>query len=384
VSAFRIAIGRHGKGKGKEAKSVMFCPNRGDGHPGRGLTQRFLLAPSGVALTLPPSPLRVRRGEPGEGLRARLQKNPPAQGGPRRAAGWRVAVAALLAVLGALGLSACGGAAASAPPAGNMLVAASIPPIADLVQQVGGSQVTVLTLVPPGASPHTYEPTPDQMRRLASARLLFLNGVGLEFWADKAVQAVDNPNLQVVVLSKGMGLLQSGPHAAGNPHLWLSPRRAMKYVARIRDALVAADPAHAEAYRANAAAYLAQLQRLDADIRRAVAGFSSREMVTFHASWVYFIHDYGLHQAAVLEAAPGREPSAAEVAQIVETIRLTGAPAVFAEPQFSPRAAEVIAREAGVPVLTLDPLGGLPPRETYLALMRWNLQQLEKGLGGSP
>lgn len=307
----------------------------------------------------------------GQGRRLRLGK-------------WMMGSGAFLMVLGALVLSACGKAAAPPPTGGKMLVAASILPIADMVRQVGGDQVEVLTMVPPGASPHTYEPTPEQMRRLASARILFLNGVGLEFWADKAVQAVGNPDLQVVVLSQGMQILQSGPHAAGNPHLWLSPQRAMKYVARIRDALIAADPAHEAAYRAHAETYLQRLQQLDADIRRAVAGFHSREMVTFHASWVYFIHDYGLHQAAVLEATPGQEPSAAEVAHIVEIIKTTGAPAVFAEPQFSPRAAQVIAQEAGVPVLTLDPLGGLPPRETYIKLMRWNLQQLEKGLGGSP
>ena len=282
--------------------------------------------------------------------------------------------------------TACGQAGASPEPAtdGRLQVAASIPPIADMVRQVGGERVAVLVMVPPGASPHTYEPTPAQMRQLAQTRVLFLNGVGLEFWADKAVEAAGNPDLQVVTLSEGMPLLQSSHNAAGNPHLWLSPQRAMTYVERIRDALIAADPEGEATYRANAAAYLAQLKQLDADIRAAVAGFQSREMVTFHASWAYFIHDYGLHQAAVLETTPGKEPSAAEVARIVEAIKAAGAPAVFAEPQFPPQAAEVIAAEAGVPVLTLDPLGGLPPRETYLKLMRWNLAQLQKGLGGAP
>ena len=294
---------------------------------------------------------------------------------------WGVfAVLLLLTLL----LTACGSQQAEPPADGRVLVAASIPPIADMVRQVGGERVEVLTLVPPGASPHTYELTPDQMRRLAKARVLFLNGVGLEFWADKAIAAAENPNLQVITLSEGQEILQSSHNAAGNPHLWLSPRRAMAYVEHIRDALIAADPAGEAAYRANADAYLAQLQQLDADIRAAVAGFRSREMVTFHAAWAYFIHDYGLHQAAVLESTPGREPSAAEVAQIVETIKATGAPAVFAEPQFSPQAAQVIADEAGVPVLFLDSLGGTPPRETYLELMRWNLEQLQKGLGGTP
>ena len=299
---------------------------------------------------------------------------------------WKAVLRSLGGVLFVAWMAALAGCGAATPAASSskMLVAASIPPIADMVRQVGGERVEVLTMVPPGASPHTYEPTPEQMRRLAAARILFLNGVGLEFWADKAVQAVGNPDLQVVVLSEGMPLLQSSEHAAGNPHLWLSPRRAMKYVERIRDALIAADPAGEATYRAHAEAYQQQLQRLDADIRAAVATFHSREMVTFHAAWAYFIHDYGLHQAAVLETTPGREPSAAEVAQIVETIKRVGAPAVFAEPQFPPRAARVIAEEAGVPVLTLDPLGGTPPRETYIKLMRWNLEQLQKGLGGQP
>ncbi len=288
----------------------------------------------------------------------------------------------LLAV--ALAVSACG--RSSSPGAGQvgkgkLLVAASIPPIADFVREVGGGRVDVLLMVPPGASPHTYEPTPSQMRQLAQARLLFINGVGLEFWAEKAADAA-GPSLQVVVLSKGMEILGKTAHGGGNPHIWLSPVRAQEYVKRIRDALVAADPDGADEYRANADAYLKQLQALDAEIRAAVKTFKSREMVTFHASWVYFIHDYGLHQAAVLETTPGKEPSAAEIARIVEIIRKTHAPAVFAEPQFSPRAAQVIADEAGVPVLTLDPLGGLPPRETYIKLMRWNLAQLKRGLGG--
>ena len=283
-------------------------------------------------------------------------------------------------------LAACGSATSGTADTDDarLHVAASIPPIADMVRQVGGERIDVLTLVPPGASPHTYEPTPAQMRRLAQTDVLFLNGVGLEFWADKAVEAAGNPDLQVVTLSEGMPLLQSNHQASGNPHLWLSPQRAMTYVERIRDALITADPEGEATYRANADTYLAQLEQLDADIRTAVEGFRSREVVTFHASWAYFIHDYGLHQAAVLETTPGKEPSAAEVARIVETIRATGAPAVFAEPQFPPRAAEVIAAEAGVPVLILDPLGGVPPRETYLKLLRWNLTQLTKGLGGAP
>ena len=172
--------------------------------------------------------------------------------GRLRGAIWLGLVLALTLVL----VSCTSPAAVPANGNGNdrLLVAASIPPIADMVHQVGGERVDVLTMVPPGASPHTYEPTPEQMRRLAQARVLFLNGVGLEFWADKTVDAVGSDTLRVVTLAEGLPLLQSSHNAAGNPHLWLSPQRAMTYVERIRDALIAADPEGEATYRANAEA----------------------------------------------------------------------------------------------------------------------------------
>lgn len=298
----------------------------------------------------------------------------------------------LLLPLGLAGLllGACNGAApaSSAGSAAPVLAAASIPPLADLVRQVGGERVEVVTLVPPGASPHTYEPTPAQMRRLSQARVLFLNGVGLEFWADKAVDAAANPNLRVVVLSAGLPVLQEEEsptedghaHTQGNPHLWLNPRLAMRYVERIRDALSEVDPDGAVAYHANAARYLDELARLDAEIRQTVATFRTREVVVFHPAWTYFCAEYGLHIAAVVEESPGKEPTPQDIAAVVAALRRAQAGALFAEPQLPPHVAEAIAAEAGVPVLYLDPLGGVPGRETYLDLMRYNLRQLAQAL----
>lgn len=285
-----------------------------------------------------------------------------------------------LALLVALSLAACQGEAAPAMNDDRLLVVASILPLADFARQVGGDLVQVEALVPAGASPHTYELLPGQLEAVSRARLLVLNGVGLEYWAADLIAAAENPALSVVTTSDGLDILAGEDHeAAGNPHVWLSPLNAGHQVELIRDALIQADPAGAAAYRANADRYLGELEALDAEIREAVAGFSSRQFIAFHSAWVYFARDYGLEQDAVVERTPGAEPSPAEIAAIVQTAKAIGAKAIFAEPQFSPKAAEVIAEESGAEVLFLNPLG-VPPDYGYLDLMRYNLGEISKGL----
>ena len=125
------------------------------------------------------------------------------------------------------------------------------------------------------------------------------------------------------------------------------------------------------------------MQQLDADIQNAVAHFRTREVIIYPA-WAYFLQDYGLHAAAYVEPYPGKEPSPQYIAQVVETIQRTGAKVVFTRTQFPPKAAEAIAAETGAQLIPLDPLGGVPGREHYLDLMRWNLAQFQRGLGGTP
>lgn len=271
-------------------------------------------------------------------------------------------------------------AARGADAGGRLLVAASILPLADFARQVGGERTEVETLVPPGASPHTYELTPAQLKLVGRARVLVLNGVGLEFWADKMISAAHNPKLIVVRTAEGLIILGGdADEPGGNPHVWLSPVNAIHQVAMIRDALIRADPAGTDTYRANAARYSDELRALDREIRDSVARFSQRKFITFHAAWAYFARDYGLEQAAVIERAPGREPSPAEIAGIIRTAKAIGAKAIFAEPQFSPKAAQVIAEESGAKVLLLNALGQ-PPSYSYLDLMHYNLAQLNKAL----
>jgi len=265
---------------------------------------------------------------------------------------------------------------------GRLLVVTSIQPLADFVRQVGGEDVQVAALVPPAASPHTFEPTPSQLQQVRHAHILVLNGIGLEYWADDLISAADNPDLVVLTASRGIEVLEGHDHGhggGGNPHVWLSPLNAMHQVQAIRDALIGVDPDRSDHYRMNADAFLGELRLLDQEIKDRVATFATRRFIAFHAAWSYFARDYGLEQASVIERTPGHEPSPAEIAAIIQTARSIKARAIFAEPQFSPKAAETIAEESGARVLFLNPLG-VPPENSYLDLMRYNLGEMAKAL----
>jgi hydroxyethylthiazole kinase-like uncharacterized protein yjeF len=296
-----------------------------------------------------------------------------------------IVVTAVLFLVMLIGSAACAGETAPSTATNDtVLVAASIAPLADFARQVGSDHVQVITLVPPGASPHTYELTPAQVEQTAKAHLLVLNGVGLEYWADKLIQSADNPNLIVVDTSQGIEILgRDAGELGGNPHIWLDPQNAIIQVEQIRQALLQADPAYGGDYRANAERYIAELEALDQEIANEVATWSSRQFIAFHPAWAYFARRYGLKQAAVIERSPGREPSPAEVAQVVETARRIGAKAIFAEPQFSSRAAQTIAEESDAEVLFLDPLGASLDDPSYLDLMHYNLAQMAKALQGT-
>ncbi len=277
-------------------------------------------------------------------------------------------------------------------------VVTSIAPIADFVRQVGGERVKVTLILPPGASPHTFEPTPRLLTALAKARIFIKIGGGLEFWADRIVAGVGKANLKTVTLIKGLKLLPYNstetPHSsshvthteavgaigAGDPHIWLDPLIAVKMIHHIADALSSVDPVGAPEYRKRANAYTKELRRLDEEIRARISKFSVRDFITFHNSWNYFAHRYGLRLAGVIEEAPGREPGPRKLAAIIRRIKDLKAKILFAEPQFSQRIAQTIAAEAGAKILLLDPLGGLPGRESYLDMMRYNVSTMEKGM----
>ncbi|NPA06909.1 MAG: zinc ABC transporter substrate-binding protein [Chloroflexi bacterium] len=259
--------------------------------------------------------------------------------------------------------------------ASRVPVVASIAPLADLVRQVGGERVTVTLMVPPNISPHHYEPTAQQMEAVSRAKLMVLNGAGLEFWAPDVIRAAQNPNLKVIELAEGL------PRKGDNPHLWLNPVVMMTYTDRVAQALSEVDPAGKAIYEANAAAYKADLQALDKDIRAALAGVPDRKVVTLHPAWEYFADEYGLEVVAVIQPTPAKEPSPAEVAAIIDLMRAEGVRVIIVESQMPPHIAQSIAQETGAQLVYMDPIGGVPPRETYIKMMRWNVNELVKALG---
>ena len=265
--------------------------------------------------------------------------------------------------------------------AGKIKVIASIAPLADFVKQVGGPYVEVHLLLPPGASPHIYEPTPKVISDISDSRLFVKVGAGLEFWADKIIQTSGNKNLLVVTASSGMPLLHeidSHFTEEADPHIWLDPILARDIVTKIEKALITVDPQHAEFYRANSSTYREELSRLDREISEKVSTFKTNEYVTFHPAWNYFSRRYGLHVAGVIEESPGKEPGPKHIARIIDAINRIGSRVVFVEPQFNPKIAEAIAQESHAHIAFLDPIGGQRGRETYLELMRYNISAMER------
>ena len=285
-------------------------------------------------------------------------------------------LAAGLVVL--LALAGCARADGAEGADDRVAVVASIAPLADLVREVGGPKVQVTQMVPLGSNPHTFEPTPAQMKAVSQAQLLVLNGAGLEHWAEDVLQAAQNPDLRVLELAEGLPMLDR------NPHLWLNPRYMMQFADKVAAALADLDPDNATYYRERAAVYRAELERLDKDIREALAQVPTRKVVTLHAAWDYFADAYGLEVVAVIETTPGREPSPAEIAALVELMRREEVSVIIVETQPTPPAAQVVADETGARVVYMEPLGGPPPLDTYLGLMRANVQALVDALRGGP
>ncbi|NIP59948.1 MAG: zinc ABC transporter solute-binding protein [Gemmatimonadetes bacterium] len=261
---------------------------------------------------------------------------------------------------------------------------ASIFPLADLARRVGGRAVEVEVLLPPRASPATFEITPREIRTVSGARLYLAVGGGLDAWATDLVEA--SSDLRVVVLTRGMELMGEGrAEGTGNPHVWLDPVRVRDdLLPRLTHALAVLVPDSTRAIRARSEALADTLAALDREIRGVLETVANRAFVTTHPAWSYFAERYGLREVGTLHPHPGQEPSARYLAELVDEARRAGIRAIFSEPQLAGTAARALAAELGVPVLLLDPLGGpgVERRDGYPQLLRWNTRQLVRGLGG--
>jgi ABC-type Zn uptake system ZnuABC Zn-binding protein ZnuA len=273
---------------------------------------------------------------------------------------------------------------------GRASVVASTTVIADLAARVAGPDATVESIAPPGASVEDFAPKPEDARRVAEARVILVNGLALDRWVEPLVRNAA-PDALVVTLSDDLprlGVGESGNpdiNANGNPHYWFDVKYAKVYVERIRDALTSADPAHRDGYTSRAASYLGDLDKLDAEIKSKVAQIppARRKLVTSHDAFPYFASAYGLSVVGFVQPEEGKEPSPAELAELVETVKKAQVPAIFSEAQVSPRLAETLAREAGVKTVVADlPTDSLgpPPADSYVGMMRVIVDKIVQAL----
>ncbi len=269
---------------------------------------------------------------------------------------------------------------------------ATISIIADLVRNVGGDRLEVRALVGANGDAHVYSPTPGDAKEVAAAAIVFVNGLGLEGWLPRLVTA-SGSKAPTVVVSKGITPLRmANENHPGrtviDPHAWQSIVDAKIYVANIRDALAAVDPAGKAAYDANAQAYLAKLDELENEVRTAIATIPAdrRKIITTHDAFGYFGAAYGMSFIAPEGVSTESEPSAKDVARIIRQVRKQKIPAVFLENVSDPRLIQQIARETGAAIggklysdALSEPNG---PAATYIDMMRHNVRELAKALGG--
>lgn len=272
-------------------------------------------------------------------------------------------------------------------------VVATFSILADLVKNVGGDRVEITSLVPVNGDAHVYAPSPADAKKLADAKVVFTNGLGFEGWIPRLVKS-SATKAAVIVVTKGVkprkmeeeGHGHGHSHADADPHAWQSVANAKIYVANIRDALVAADPAGKAAYEANAAAYSSKLDVLEAEVKGQVGNIPAdrRRIITTHDAFGYFKAAYGLDFIAPQGVSTESEASAKDVAKIIVQIKKQKIPAVFLENVSDPRLLERIAAETGAKVggtlysdALTDEKGKAP---TYIDMMKHNIRTLSAAL----
>ncbi|MBD3263764.1 MAG: zinc ABC transporter substrate-binding protein [Candidatus Omnitrophica bacterium] len=242
-------------------------------------------------------------------------------------------------------------------------VSVTILPVAGFVENVGGERVEVMVMIPPGANPHTYEPAPEQLKRLSESRLYVKVGSGIEFelsWLDKLISL--NPQMYICDASRGIELIY--PDSAGSkcercgrradPHIWLSPLKAMKMVENIRDALIEVDGGGREYYSRNSEDYIERLRKLHKYIKKRLKDLKGETFMVFHPAWKYFAREYGLKEKAA--ESEGKSLTPAELISLITYAKKNGIDKIFVSPQFNRKSAEVIAGEVNARVVSIDPL----------------------------
>ncbi|WP_214044870.1 metal ABC transporter solute-binding protein, Zn/Mn family [Methanomethylovorans sp.] len=262
----------------------------------------------------------------------------------------------------------------------KLVVAVSVLPQAEFVEQVGGDKVRTVVMIPAGASVHTYEPTPSQLKDLSKAKIYVKVGSNLDFeivWMDDLLSV--NSDMYVINSSKNIRLrtMYTGEeehgHTGLDPHVWTSPNNAKIMVKNIYEGLVAIDPDNEETYKQNYDAYLIKLDEADARLKAALAGKKGSSFIVYHPAWGYFAEDYGLHEISI--ETEGKEPSAQDMQKLIDKAKEKGIKVIFVQKGFSTASANTIAGQIGGEVVEVDPLA-----KDYIDNLNRVSKAFEKGL----
>lgn len=281
--------------------------------------------------------------------------------------------------------AACGGGNASpSPGTGPIPVVATTTVLSDIVSRVGREHVTVTSLVPKGGEVHTFDPSPRDVARVEAARLIVANGLGLDDWL---TQLARDAGAAAPVVSLGDALPATDliiEDGRPNPHAWLDPSLAAAYGQAAAEALARLDPPNADDYKVNARAFAMEMSALGDELtaRFEAVPPANRKIVSFHDALPYFARAFDLEIVGNIVSAPGQDPSAGELAALIDLIRSSRARAILSEVQFDDELARTIADETGATVVSdlyTDSLGD-PPVDTYAGILRWDVERIVDAL----
>ncbi len=255
----------------------------------------------------------------------------------------------------------------------GLKIATTIFPVFDIARNIVGDKIQVIQVVPPGASPHTFEVTPQTALELQGVKAIFKIGNGLDDWIDGVAQS-GAPNARIFTLSQGIDLRKFSDGSV-DPHYWLALNNAQIIAQNIFQDVLEIDPANKDYYQSNLDAYLKKLDTADKKISATLADVSQKNIATFHDAWYYFAQRYGLNVITAFEPFPGKEPTPQYLSQFINDIKKYNLKVVFIEPQFSSQSLEQIAKDQGVNLVLINPAdGGASGNDDLITLLENDAQ----------
>lgn len=273
-------------------------------------------------------------------------------------------------------------------------VAATIFPVYDIARIVAGDDFDVVLMLPSGSSPHTFDPQPGLIKSLEDSQAIFAIGNGLDSWSDVIAESI---NIPVVVVDKNIDFRSTvedehghedkhldddhdgehdHSHGPIDPHYWLSISNAKKITYNIADELGKLDPVNKDLYTSRATIYSEELDILESELQDQVHSFSNRNIISLHDAWYYFAESFNLNLVGTFEPSAGKEPTPQYLHTLEEEVNENNVSTLFVEPQLSQASINAFAKDHNLNIAVIDPLGGKPGRDSYIELMRYNIEQV--------